>query len=395
MSVKRFTDRWVSTLRRAAARADYADALCPGLHLRVTSRGTKTFSVMVREESRLVRKTLGRYPAISLAEARRQARLLIAHQTGSSQPAAKLTLRELIERYAELHLKPNTRSCRNIIANLRNPTLQRVALRDVQSVRRGDLIAAVDEIVAQGKPQAALNVLRSLKMMFNWAYDRDLIAVNPAARIRPPVRGTERDRILSDAEIARIWRAAMSLPAPYRQMYQVFFLTGQRRSEVATMRWCDLREDAWHIPRHRVKKDRAHLVPLTPALTATIKELPQFSVDAFVFTTTDGRRPSSNFAKVKAEIDRVSGVRDWRIHDIRRTVRTKLAQLGVRSEVARKLLNHQTGKIDRIYDRYDYFAERRVALQTWHDHLNSLLRQPSGDVDANGVPTELLLKVDL
>ncbi len=130
--------------------------------------------------------------------------------------------------------------------------------------------------------------------------------------------------------------------------------------------------DLWTIPREKVKKDRAHTVPLSPSakhILRTLSELPRFSADGFVFSTTGGASASSNFCKVKRKLDKLSGVTDWTIHDIRRTVRSKLAELGVPREVARKVLNHEDGKVDRIYNRHEYLAEKREALEKWEGML--------------------------
>jgi integrase len=123
-----------------------------------------------------------------------------------------------------------------------------------------------------------------------------------------------------------VWHASFELMEPYGQMYRMFLLTGQRRSEVATMRWREITGDTWTIPREKVKADRAHAVPLTGTALQTLATIPRYGADAFVFTTTSGESASSNFAKVKREMDRLSGTSGWTIHDIRRTVRSKLAE---------------------------------------------------------------------
>ena len=138
------------------------------------------------------------------------------------------------------------------------------------------------------------------------------------------------------------------------------------------MRWSEVEGDLWTIPREKVKKDRPHSVPLSSsarAILAELNERPRFEADGFVFTTTGGVSASSNFCKVKAELDRFSGATGWTIHDIRRTVRSKLAELGVAREVARKVLNHEDGKVDRIYNRHLYLAEKREALERWERML--------------------------
>lgn len=142
------------------------------------------------------------------------------------------------------------------------------------------------------------------------------------------------------------------------------------------MRWTEVAEGLWTIPREKVKKDRSHAVPLSATARATLASLhslPRFDEDGFVFSTTGGTSPSSNFCKVKRQLDSLSGVTGWTIHDIRRTVRSKLAELGVPREVARKVLNHEDGKVDRIYNRHEYRAEKREALEKWERMLLSLV----------------------
>jgi integrase len=210
-------------------------------------------------------------------------------------------------------------------------------------------------------------------MMFNWALDQDLIATNVTERIRPPAKTVERDRVLTDSEIVALWAATAGLYPPYRQMWRILLLTGQRRSEVATIRWCDVTGDVWTIPREVVKKDRSHSVPLPATVMAELRSLPFFGPDTYVFSTSGGARPSSNFDKITTKLDELSGVSDWRLHDLRRTVRSKLAELGVPREVARKVTNHEEGKVDRIYNRHEYMAEKREALEKWEKHLLQLI----------------------
>lgn len=364
-------------------RLDYADRSCPCLHLRVSNRGVKSFSAMIRVNGRLQRRTIGRYPTVSLAEARAatlELQRIASEGADPRQPEAsaqrELTFKQLVDKYYELHLEPNTRSAADIRGSLLHPRLRHFFTRHGSSICKAEIIQVLDELVAAGTPQAAVNILRRLRMLFNWAVDRDLLPSNPTQRIRQPAKTVERDRVLSDAEIAALWRATWQLPTPYGEMYRMFFLTGQRRSEVSTMRWEELSGALWTIPRGKVKKDRAHTVPLTATalnVLAGLKALPQLEDGGFVFSTTGGKSASSNFHKVKCDLDELSCVSGWTIHDIRRTVRSRLAELGVPREVARKVLNHEDGKVDRIYNRHEYLAEKREALSRWEHALQTLL----------------------
>lgn len=382
MSKYRFTDRWLRSpaLVPTEGRAEFVDGLCPGLHLRVTIQGTRTFSAMFRVNGKLIRQTIGRYPRVTLSNARTSALdIMRTAQDGAdarerrSRAPCTVTYGELVEAYTEKHLKVNARSWRNIRSGLLGERMTPFLKRPVATITRREIIDLCDAIVAAGTPQAAVNHLRYLKMLFHWAAGRDMIVHNPASGVKPPAKSVERDRVLTDAEIAAFWQASHQLPTPYGEMYRMFLLTGQRRSEVATMRWSEVNGDLWTIPREKVKKDRVHTVPLTKSaqtLLATLQTLPRVIDDnGFVFTTTGGESASSNFCKTKRRLDALSGVTGWTIHDIRRTVRSKLAELGVPREVARKVLNHEDGKVDRIYNRHEYLAEKREALEKWEKHL--------------------------
>ncbi|WP_454885920.1 tyrosine-type recombinase/integrase [Sphingomonas oryzagri] len=384
MAVHRFTDKWLQSpsIIPSDGRAGFVDAVCPGLHLRVTVKGTRTFSVLVRPSGKARRITIGTYPRVTLSEARDTAleTLRAADRgvlgTGSRSIVREdLTLRQLVDAYVAKHLKPNARSWKNIqgyfLGSKKRPSrMHHLLSRPISEIEKRQIVDLIDGVMAEGKPQAAVNLLRYIKMLFNWAADRDIVPANPFERIRPPARTQERDRILDDAEIAAVWYGSFQLMEPYGQMYRMFLLTGQRRSEVATMRWNEIDGQTWTIPRAKVKKDRAHAVPLTATALETLASLPRYGADAFVFTTSGGETASSNFAKVKREIDRLSCTSGWTIHDIRRTVRSKFAELRVPREVARKVMNHESdGKIDRIYNRHEYLAEKREALERWETRL--------------------------
>lgn len=381
MTKKRFTDKWIQSkaIVPETGRAEYSDGLCPGLHLRVTYQGRRTFSAMFRVNGRLMRHTIGPYPVVTLGNARaaaleiaRQAQAGVDSREHRKRESSTLTYVELVDSYVEKHLKPSARSWKNVRASLRQERLHHLFRRRVVDIGKRDIMQVMDQAIVDGVPQAAVNQLRYLKMLFNWALGRDLVDRNPCEGIKPPGRVRERDRVLSDQEIGAIWRATNELPTPYAQMYRMFFLTGQRRSEVAEMSWSEVVGDLWTIPRERVKKDRAHAVPLTATAMQVLRTLDRHGDDAFVFTTTAGQRPSSNFHKTKQLLDDLSGTSGWTIHDIRRTVRSKLAELGVPEVVARKVTNHEAGKIDRIYNRHEYLKEKREALAKWEANLTSL-----------------------
>lgn len=382
MTTVRFTDIWIksASLVPKEGRAEYIDGLCPGLHLRITYRGVRTFSAMFRINGKLTRQTIGRYPVVTIANARatalqmmREAQAGVDSREHRSRARSTLTYVELVEAYNEKHLIPNVRSGRAVYTSLKHDRMKPFFKRPVGVITRREILDLIDKMVADGLPQGAVNHLGKLKTLFSWAVGRDLIQNDPTQGLKPPVRMTERDRVLSDGEIVAVWKATHHLPAPYGAMYRMFMLTGQRRTEVSRMQWNEIVGSIWTIPRERVKKDRPHAVPLSGTALAALAALPVYGENAYVFSTTGGERPSSNYNKIKRELDRLSGTSGWTIHDLRRTVRSKLAELRVPEVVARKVLNHEAGKVDRIYNRHDYLREKREALAKWEKRLLALV----------------------
>jgi integrase len=392
VAVHRFTDKWVQSLALIpeSGRVEFVDAICPGLHLRVTAKGTRTFSAMVRVGSHLQRRTIGKFPRVSLGQAREVALAMLREADdgiGSMQAkamlASSMTLQQLVDAYVQKHLKPNARSWEQIRAALlgskRTPSrLNHLLARPVASIAKGEIIELIDKVMAEGRPQAAVNLLRYWKMLINWGVDRDILPANIFERIRPPARTRERDRVLTEKEIVAVWNASFKLMVPYGQMYRMFMLTGQRRSEVARMQWHEIEGGIWTIPREKVKMDRPHAVPLTKTALATIATLRCHAPDAFVFSTTGGESASSNYHKVKLEIHHLSGTAGWTIHDLRRTVRSRLAELRVPRDVAQKIMNHASGKLDRIYNRHEYLDEKREALERWETRLKAIIISQTG-----------------
>jgi len=404
---QRLTERWIRSCRApATGRAEYVDTACPGLWLRVSGADVKAFSILTGASGRLRRHTIGRHPVWTLKEARREA-LRILRQAHRLQPlnaaspalatpqaeaplpppdpmpaprpavielAAEPspTYRDLVQSYVELHAKPNARSWRNIERDLLHPRTEPLHPRPAAGIARADLAAVLDGIVGDGHPQAANNVRTRLGMLFRWLHDRDAIPINPAAGLRRPARVVERDRVLSDDELARVWRATVGLPNPYGQLFRCLALTGMRRTECASLRWRSISET--EILVERTKSGHPLVVPATALALATIRELPRYGPDAFVFSNNDGRTHVTAYSAAKALLDRLCPLETpFRPHDLRRTYRSGLARLGVRQEVAKKLVGHSEAVVDRIYMRYDLWGERVEAAERWSRHVEGLV----------------------
>lgn len=233
-------------------------------------------------------------------------------------------------------------------------------------------------------------------VLFGWATKRGDIQANPLAAMVKPEAPKARDRVLSDNELAALWKASANLGEPFGPFFRLLILTGQRRSEVAGIDWAELDRTTatWTIPADRAKNGVAHIVPLSPEAKAELDRLAKIGEtdqdgngikcwpkSGFVLTTT-GRTPISGITKAKNALDaQVKKDRDgraleaWRIHDLRRSLATGFQRLGIRFEVTEAVLNHVSGAkggIAGIYQRHDWKDEKRSALEAWARHVAAI-----------------------
>ncbi len=191
-------------------------------------------------------------------------------------------------------------------------------------------------------------------------------------------RGKEvkRERTLDDEEIKALWNA--DLGHPFGPFIRLLFVTGQRRAEVAEMRWRDLNLEArlWTLQPEMTKPGRKHEVPLSPLALEVIEALPRFT-GPYVFSTTGGERPISGFSKAKRRADKATGLREWRFHDCRRTCATGLGRLGVPTGTISWVLGHAPrGVTEAVYERASHLKEKRHALDRWAQKLSNILAPP-------------------
>jgi integrase len=190
-----------------------------------------------------------------------------------------------------------------------------------------------------------------------------------------PPAPAARDRVLTDAEVGQVWRACGASGEPFGSAVRLLLLTGCRLNEVAGMRTPELSDDGatWTIPGERTKNGRAHVVPLSPQAREVLAGVLRIS-DSLVFTT-NGRTPVSGWSKVKRRLDRAAEIPSWRLHDLRRTAATGMAELGVPPHVVEAALNHVSGAragVAGTYNRAAYAAEKRAALERWGAHVAGL-----------------------
>jgi integrase len=216
----------------------------------------------------------------------------------------------------------------------------------------------------------------ALSPFFRWAKKRRKITVNPCADVERPKAPEARERVLSDLEIAAVWDGCDQLAPHYRGMVRFMLLTGCRLREASGLRWSEISADGvWTLPRARSKNKLALILPLPKAALDLLAEAPRIDGGDFVFTVS-GRQPIEGFGPMKRNLDAASGVTGWVLHDCRRTLATNLQRLGVRLEVTEAVLNHvggSRGGIVGVYQRHDWFEEKRQALEAWSKKLAALV----------------------
>jgi integrase len=358
---------------------DLWDGAVIGLSLRVTAGGVKTFSLKYRNaRGKEKRIKLGRYPEMPLADARAAAMDYKARIARGEDPAAEKaekrakpdtrTVSSLIDEFVKRHASFN-KSGKETERILRREVEPGLGSRDFVSITKAEMIGLIETITDRGAPVLARNTLAAVRKMFNWAVSRDLLDRSPCDRVKAPGKAPKRERVLSPDEARSIWKAAQTIEWPFGPLIQLLMLTGQRRSEIANLRWSWIDDEARLIafPATVMKNSREHLLPMSPAVVKLVHSLPRFEGDDRLFRSRSNASKNvvSGFSKAKRHLDQLSSVTDWVLHDIRRTVATQMNALGVQDTVVDRVLSHVIPGVSGVYNKHKYLDEKREALDRW------------------------------
>ena len=380
------TDAKVAAIKPpVVGQEEHRDTKVTGLRLRVGAGGKKSWIVRARAGEKVVNRKLGTYPAMKLGAARTAAeRLLETLARDGGTAAIDRTFGELADAWIK---KKREDRKRNKSIDLQRRRLELHVLpkwrdRRLTEIRRGDVRDLIEGIEGDVLPNRVLTVVRTV---FRFALSRDWIEISPAEGVEKPKDENARDRYLEMPEVKRLWSAAGLLGYPFGPYVKLLLLTGQRRSEVATMRWPDVDLDAgtWILKASDTKGARGHLVPLSGPTRSVLEAIPRLGEHVF---TTNGKTSIAGFAKGKARLDTFlaagEAIEPWTLHDIRRTVATHMVRLGVSMEVVGRVLNHaKAGVTAKVYALHQYEPEKRSALDRWAaEVMRALERKPSGKV---------------
>ncbi len=308
------TDRFVSGTKAKNAPVDYFDAKNPGLNLRVTPKGVRTWSVIFTspKDGKRARLTLGRYPQTPLSRARALAIEARGHVDEGKDPrdvyAARggaMTVRALIASYLDKHVRPNLRSAKAIERRFTKNVLPIIGNLPLGDLHKREINRVVDPILKRGKPVEAARCFEDVRALFRWGVARGDLDYNPMDGMRKPATSQPRERVLSDAEVKALWAAlptALPRSKAVQRIIKLCLLTAQRVGEVSGMMLPELYIDRrlWKIPGARTKNKHTHVVPLSDLAVEVIEEaIAEMEGETFLFPNKEGDGPLLGHAVAK------------------------------------------------------------------------------------------------
>ena len=368
------------------------DADLPGFGLRVRAGGKRTWIAQYRLGTKQRRVTLGTTETVDPDEARKRAREALAKVSLGADPQtekraareqAAVTLGAIVPRYlayaAQRQKAGHHEDTKRYLARHWGP----MAETPLALISRATVSARMAEIASGNGKFAANRARAALSALYTWALGEGLAVANPVMGTHKATEEAPRDRVLTDAELAAAWRLAGT--ADFGAIVRLLILTGQRREEVGGMLWPEIEGTAWRIGAERAKNGRAHDVPLSEQAVAVLAGRAPRDGRDLVFGS--GKGPFQGWSNAKADLDAAmlaelrehrgekATMAPWRLHDLRRTVATRMADLGVLPHVVEAVLNHVSGHkagVAGVYNRSTYGVEKRAALELWGVHVAGL-----------------------
>jgi integrase len=349
----------------------YYDASLRGFGVRVSQGGSKTFVLQTGPKNKRVRHVLGRYPDVTLAEARAHAKKITSELTLNQRPTATQTFKSALATYIDTHcLQLSAAHKTEVTRTLNTHFLPKLGAKLLTNIESGDVTKILDALV-KVRPSEANHAHTNLKTFLNWCVRRNLIAYSPIALLSLPSRTVERDRVLSDDELRKVYLAATEVGHPFGFFCLIAIHTGLRRGNIAAMEWSWITDEHITIPAPAMKSEKSFVLP--NLINENLKLIPRDHA-RYVFASEAGT-PLSAFSKHKRKLDQLCQVENWTLHDLRRTFRSKLSEWRCcSSDIAERLIDHAPqSKVERIYDRWHYLPEMREALTHYEGHLARLI----------------------
>jgi integrase len=385
MPKKLLTEKFVASVKASkdVPQVDYFDLGHPALALRVGHRD-KVFTFHFRAGGKLKRAKLGRYPEMTLAEAREAWRLhrkalsegkVLVAVDAPSQVAAVI-VGAVVEQWLEGWQRDKAaNSIKAVERQLKTEILPAWGERDIRTIVKHDVLSLLDSITNRGAVVQARRVFATLQTFFRWCRKRDVILVNPMEGLARKDLGSEqsRDRVLTDSELATLlaYVRGANQYDPFLAATHFLILSGNRLEEASALRWDEINGDEIHFPAGRMKNKLPFDLPMSSQVKAVLASVPRINGCPYVFTT-NGTTPLKGWDKAKKRIDAATGLSNWQHRDLRRTMQTGLQPLGFPEDVIDACIAHVKTGVKKVYMRHKYAAEKRRALQAWGDWITAL-----------------------
>ena len=382
---KTITDATAKRLKAPKdGQVDHFDSSLPGLALRISSSGRKTWVYFYRIHGRLRRQTFDIYPAMSVATAHAkwlEARDMVqAGQDPARTAVAGATdFRSVATEWLQRDQSGN-RTHDITKRALEREVFAHWGHREITDIQRRDVLDLIDSIADRGHLTMARRMHSRLHRLFRWAVGRGILHISPMQDLPKPGSDTKRDRVLTDDELVKVWQASDQL-GDYGTAVKLLVLTGARRTEISKLRWNEIVGTDIVLEGSRTKTKAARTVPLSTAALAVLGDAQQ---EPLVFASG-----LPDWSRAKARLDELVNIPAWVVHDIRRTTATGLQKLGVPLQVTEAILGHESGSkagVVGIYQRHNYSTEKTSALEAWGAHVMALLegRAPGKVVPMRG-----------
>jgi integrase len=389
----------IGRLKLPSGKTDFIhwDDALPRFGLRLRPTGRHCWVVQYRTDSGQRRETIGTVAVLEADAARRKAKQILAKVQLGHDPAAEKRARQaqaaetfgaFVDRY--LARQKARLRWRSYLEVERHLTVQAKPLHDLPLVRieRRTIAARIGTIAETSGPVAADRCRTSLSGFFSWAIREGLVETNPVSNTNRHSEDKPRDRVLSDNELRAVWAALPTDheggPDYYAAIVKLLLLTGQRRQEIAALRWSeiDFERAVISLPGERTKNHRDHEIPLSATALKILSAIPRHEGREFVFGW--GVAGFSGWSHCKARLDEKAKIEPWTLHDLRRTMVTKMGEdLGILPHVVEAITNHISGfkaGVAGVYNKAVYAAEKRQALDRWADHLTAIVEGRASNV---------------
>jgi integrase len=387
-----FTDKLIKSLKPKNVPYDLREGSGQGFGIRVMPSTHKSWIFIYYFEGKKKRMTLGAYPAISLADARKLHRDAISCLASGKSPAAEQqkarveaivagTVNELVDEYLEKWAKPRKRSWKEDERILKKDVVPAIGKLKAKNITKRDIILILDRVLDRGSPIAANRTLAVVRRMFNFAVERDIIEITPCYGVKLPSKENRKDRVLSMEEIKSFWHGLenASMLEMTKIVLKLQLVTAQRKAEIVKAEWdeFDLKSGWWTIPAAKAKNGNQHRVPLSDLALDLLSKLKELTGGSkWLFPSPKGNThmaPGAVDHALRKNLDKFENVKPFTPHDLRRSSASHMTALGVLRLVVSKILNHTESSVTSIYDRHSYDKEKKEAVHIWNKKLQEII----------------------